>query len=117
MIKSISFIVLTQFFHFNELKILRQPDYTIFKLNQLYIYSVLTLKNIKCIYQHFNQIMHCKKIIFSTIKIELNLVLKEITCKSAKKMNFIQIKCDPGPHGSFFRKKMRFIHHLKADFH
>jgi len=25
MIKSISFIVLTQFFHFNELKILRQP--------------------------------------------------------------------------------------------
>jgi len=25
MIKSIAFIVLTQFFHFNELKILRQP--------------------------------------------------------------------------------------------
>jgi len=38
MIKSISFIVLTQFFHFNELKILRQPDYIIFKLNQLYKY-------------------------------------------------------------------------------
>jgi len=28
-IKSISFIVLTQFFHFNELKILRQPGYFI----------------------------------------------------------------------------------------
>jgi len=30
MIKSISFIVLTQFFHFNELKILRQPAYLFF---------------------------------------------------------------------------------------
>jgi len=30
MIKSISFIVLTQFFHFNELKILRQPAYLCF---------------------------------------------------------------------------------------
>jgi len=30
MIKSISFIVLTQFFHFNELKILRQPGYLFF---------------------------------------------------------------------------------------
>jgi len=30
MIKSISLIVLTQFFHFNELKILRQPGYFIF---------------------------------------------------------------------------------------
>jgi len=30
MIKSISFIVLTQFFHFNELKFLRQPGYFIF---------------------------------------------------------------------------------------
>jgi len=30
MIKSISFIVLTQFFQFNQLKILRQPGYLIF---------------------------------------------------------------------------------------
>jgi len=30
MVKSISFIVLTQFFHFNELKIFRQPGYFIF---------------------------------------------------------------------------------------
>jgi len=30
MIKSISFIVLTQFFNFNELKILRQPGYLFF---------------------------------------------------------------------------------------
>jgi len=29
-IKSISFIVLTQFFNFNELKVLRQPGYFIF---------------------------------------------------------------------------------------
>jgi len=29
-IKLISFIVLTQFFHFNELKILRQPAYLSF---------------------------------------------------------------------------------------
>jgi len=30
MIKSITFIVLTQFFYFNELKFLRQPGYFIF---------------------------------------------------------------------------------------
>jgi len=30
MIKSISIIVLTQFFHINELKFLRQPGYLIF---------------------------------------------------------------------------------------
>jgi len=30
MIKSISFIVLTQLFQFNQLKILRQPGYLIF---------------------------------------------------------------------------------------
>jgi len=37
MIKFISFIVLTQFFHSNELKILRQPGYLFFfKLNQQY---------------------------------------------------------------------------------
>jgi len=29
-IKSISFIVLTHFIHFNELKILRQPGYLLF---------------------------------------------------------------------------------------
>jgi len=34
MLKSILFIVLTQFFQFNELNILRQPGYFIFKLNQ-----------------------------------------------------------------------------------
>jgi len=38
MIKLISFIVLTRFFHFNELKILRQPGYLIFKLNQQYFF-------------------------------------------------------------------------------
>jgi len=43
MIKSISFIVLTQFFHFNQLKILRQPVTYFFKLNQQYFfYSVYT---------------------------------------------------------------------------
>jgi len=30
MVKLISFIVLTHFFQFNELKILRQPDYLLF---------------------------------------------------------------------------------------
>jgi len=30
MIKSISFIVLTHFFHFNQLKIVRQPGYLLF---------------------------------------------------------------------------------------
>jgi len=38
MIKLISFIVLT---HFNEIKILRQPGYLFFNLNQEYFYSVL----------------------------------------------------------------------------
>jgi len=33
-VKLISFIVLTQFFHFNELKILRQPATSFYKLNQ-----------------------------------------------------------------------------------
>jgi len=32
MIKSISFIVLTQFFQFNQLKFLRQPGYLIFQV-------------------------------------------------------------------------------------
>jgi len=51
MIKSISFIVLTHFhfFHFNELKILRQPGYFFFKLNQQYFfkYKVLLSNGIK----------------------------------------------------------------------
>jgi len=39
MIKSISFVVLTHFFQFNQL--LRQPGYLLFKLNQQYLfYSV-----------------------------------------------------------------------------
>jgi len=46
MIKSISFIVLTQFFHFNQLKILRQPGFFIFfKLNQQYIFLQWFSKN------------------------------------------------------------------------
>jgi len=32
MIKSFSFIVLTLFFHFNQLKILRQPGYLLFQV-------------------------------------------------------------------------------------
>jgi len=49
MIKSISLIVLTQFFHSNELKILRQPGYFIFfKLNrQFFLYSApLSLRGV-----------------------------------------------------------------------
>jgi len=42
MIKSISFIVLTQFFHFNELKISMQPGY--FFLNHWWERPLLTLK-------------------------------------------------------------------------
>jgi len=40
MMKSITFIVLTQFSHFNELKMLRQPGYLFFKLNQQYVFTV-----------------------------------------------------------------------------
>jgi len=40
MIKSISFIVLTKFFYFNELKMLWQPGYFIFKLNQQSFFTV-----------------------------------------------------------------------------
>jgi len=40
MINSFSFIEITHFFHFNELKILRQPGYLLFKLNQQYIFTV-----------------------------------------------------------------------------
>jgi len=38
MIKSVFFFVLTKFVHFNELKILRQPGYFIFMLNQQYFF-------------------------------------------------------------------------------
>jgi len=47
MIKSISFIVLTHFFHFNELKILRRQDFTFFKLNQQYFFTVLKPETMK----------------------------------------------------------------------
>jgi len=40
MIKSISFIVLTQFFHFNELKIKATSLLIFFKLNQQYFFTV-----------------------------------------------------------------------------
>jgi len=40
MIKSISFIVLTHFFQFNQLTFLRQPGYLILKLNQQYFFKV-----------------------------------------------------------------------------
>jgi len=38
-------IVLTHFFQFNELKILRQPGYSLFKLNQQYIFTVYDKKS------------------------------------------------------------------------
>jgi len=40
MIKLISFIVLTHFVQFNQLKITRQPGYLLFKLNNNIFYSV-----------------------------------------------------------------------------
>jgi len=40
MIKSISFIVLTQFFHFNQLKILRQTGYLFFKVKPTIFFTV-----------------------------------------------------------------------------
>jgi len=40
MVKLISFIVLTHFFQFNELKILMQPGYLLFKLNHPYFFTV-----------------------------------------------------------------------------
>jgi len=41
MIKLISFIALTHFFLFNQLKLLRQPGYLLFfKSNQLYVFTV-----------------------------------------------------------------------------
>jgi len=42
MIKSISFIALTQFFHFNELKVLRQPGYFIFQVKPtIFFFTVI----------------------------------------------------------------------------
>jgi len=67
MVKSISFIVLTHFFHFNELKILRQPGYLI-KTNNIFCNTVNTvvLLNIfvkttlyKNIYCWFNLNIYC----------------------------------------------------------
>jgi len=40
MIKSFSFIVLTHFFQFNELKILRQPGYLLFKVKPSIFFTV-----------------------------------------------------------------------------
>jgi len=41
MIKSFSFILLTHFFQFNELKILRQPGYLLFWVKpSIFFYSV-----------------------------------------------------------------------------
>jgi len=40
MIKSISFFVLTHFFHFNQLKILRQPGYLIFEVKLTIFFTV-----------------------------------------------------------------------------
>jgi len=40
MIKSISFIVLTHFFQFNQLKILRQPGYFIFEVKPTIFFTV-----------------------------------------------------------------------------
>jgi len=37
-VKSFSFIVLTHFFQFNELKFLKQPGYLLFKLNHQYFF-------------------------------------------------------------------------------
>jgi len=46
-IKSISFIVLTQFFHFNELKILRQPGYLFFQVKPTIFFLQCNLHNRK----------------------------------------------------------------------
>jgi len=43
MIKSFSLIVLTHFFHFKELKILRQPGYLLFKVKPTIFFLVLYL--------------------------------------------------------------------------
>jgi len=40
MIKLISFIVLTHFFQFNQLKILRQPGYLLFKVKPAIFFTV-----------------------------------------------------------------------------
>jgi len=50
MFKSIYFIVLTHFFQFNQLKILRQPGYFnfFFKLNQQYFFTVRVFGATEC---------------------------------------------------------------------
>jgi len=63
MVKLISFIVLTHFFQFNELKILRQPGYLLkvtinilqYKLNHQYFFTVC----IYCILDVFFRIDIC----------------------------------------------------------
>jgi len=66
MIKSIS-IVLTQFFHFNELKIFRQQGYSFFMLNQQYFF--VQYGNISqydyCIFSSNKNLPGEQKIIFS----------------------------------------------------
>jgi len=47
MIKLISFIVLTHFFQFNQLKILRQPGDLLFKLSQQYFLHFICFLLIK----------------------------------------------------------------------
>jgi len=57
MLKSISFIVLTQFFQFNELKILRQQVTSFFKLNQQNLFTVYLIILLSIyIYSNINQI-------------------------------------------------------------
>jgi len=46
MVKSISFIALTQFFNFNELKVLRQPGYFIFFTVKPTIFCTILYGNI-----------------------------------------------------------------------
>jgi len=65
MIKSFSFIVLTHFFQVNELKILRQPGYFIFKLNQQYFFIGCAQKQ-----QEFNK---CDKINKTVLLVTITL--------------------------------------------
>jgi len=51
-VKSFSFIVLTHFFQFNELKFLKQPGYLLFKLNHQYFFTV---NEILLLYNNINK--------------------------------------------------------------
>jgi len=46
MVKLISFIVLTHVFQFNQLKILSQPGYLLFKLNSVLTAYILSMKHL-----------------------------------------------------------------------